>query len=301
MGVQEQNAESIDILPTLSRGSPPEADMDLYIAPDGTHPENAPLTTAYWFTLPARCAAALLVFPNSVRENVALIHLQGYLLDTQIGGWMDRPVTANVYAQPYAQSVVLTGWHKEGAPDSELPWFPSEGTPLSRRSYGWRDSPGQSYDALVLAVTVTPPVDQFDPNGPHYPGPPDEPFDPSGPHFPGAHAFGYQVSTATRAYQMAHHLAYFSTLAEAGQASLFSAVRHTPTIAAATEHLIDAYLTEADSRDVLGDQAADLLTFELVRRAHTFGAGSLRDRLLVIAKQIRGRCDSIAGRADRKG
>jgi hypothetical protein len=243
----------------------------------------------------------LLVFPNSERENVALIHLQGSLLATQLGGWMDRPVTANIYAQPYAQSVVLTGWHKEGAPDSELPWFPSHGTLLSPRSYGWRDAPGPSYDALVLAVTVTPPVDQFDPGGPHSPGVPDEPFDPSGPHYPGAHTFGYQVSTATRAFQMAHHLTYFSTLAEAGHASPFSALRHTPTIVAATERLIDAYLTEATSRDALSDQAPDLLTFELVRRANMFGAGSLRDRLLWIAKQIRGRCDSIAGRTASKG
>ena len=261
--------------------------MDLYVAPDGTHPDVIPAGTAYWFTLPARSAAALLVFPNSVRENVALIHLQGYLLDTQLGGWMERPVTANIYAQPHSQSVVLTGWHKEGAPDSELPWFPSYGTPLSSRSYGWRDAPGDSYDALVLVVTVTPPVDQYDPGGPHYPGVPDQPFDPSGPHYPGAHAFGYQVSTATRASQLAHHLAYLSTLAEAGQESLFSTRKHTLTIAAATERLIDAYLTEGTSRDILSDQAPDLLTFELVRRADTFGAGSLRDRLLGIARQIR--------------
>lgn len=275
--------------------------MDLYVAPDGTHPQAVPAGTAYWFTLPARCAAALLVFPNSQRENVALIHLQGYLLATQLGGWMDRPVTANIYAQLYAQSVVLTGWHKEGAPDSELPWFPSYGTPLSPRSYGWRDAPGESYDALVLAVTVTPPVDQFDPAGPHSPGVPDEAFDPSGPHYPGARAFGYQVSTAIRAYQMAHHLTYLSTLAEAGHESVFSAPRHTLTIAAATERLIDAYLTESTSRDALSDQAPDLLTFELVRRANTFGAGSLRDRLLGIAKQIRGRCNSISRRTAAKG
>jgi hypothetical protein len=169
---------------------------------------------------------------------------------------------------------MLTGWHKEGEPSSELPWLPSEGSMLGPQQYGWRDTTGQPYDDLVLYVTITPPVDRFDPASP-----------PSS---------GILVSTATRAYQMAHHLAYLATLADAGRTTLFGRATHNLTIAAATGYLIDAYLTEGDSREFTSGQAADLLTFELVRRAHTFGPGSLRDRLLETAHRVTCRREEVA-------
>jgi hypothetical protein len=253
--------------------------MFQYRAPDGSIPEFVYSTTLYTFTLPAGSAAAMITQPNEYWEQVALLYLQGYQLDTQLGGSMDRPVTANIYAQPYPQQVILTGWHKEGEPSSELPWLPSEGSLLGPNQYGWRDTTGQPYDDLVLYVTITPPVDQFD----------------SGYNLD----FGFQASTGTRAYHMGHQLTYFSTLAEAGQTTLMGTAAHSLTIAAATDYVIDAYLTEGDPREATSPQAADLLTCELVRRAHTFESGSLRDRLLEVARNVRRRCDVVKARAAR--
>ena len=173
-------------------------------APDGSEPQFIYSSTPHSFTIPAYHAAILGTYPGGAWEQCALIYVGGYQINTMVGTNPDWPRFVHLYALPYPQWVTLTGWHKEGSPDPDLPWLPSQSTLLRPGSVGWRDSTAVNapYDDLIMdyAFEVDRRVERFDATPPP-------------PH-------AYQVSTPTRASQVAQWLSDLSALAEAGRTSL---------------------------------------------------------------------------------
>jgi hypothetical protein len=237
-------------------------------APDGSNPGFMYSTTALWFPLPPGRTAALYATSDADWEQAALVYLQGYRLHDDLGNY-ERRVTLLVYAQEYPQQLVFTGWHKEGRPNSELPWLPSQGT--SGPSFvAWKDTSAADapYNDLRIDIVIGPPIGQQQQRltTPQY---------------------AYQVSTAQRAYQISHLLTYLSTLAEVGrQTTLSGALDSAPNLDEAIGRVIDEYLAEGDPRETGSESAADLLIADLLWRGHSIEAGSLRNRLTDLAQDV---------------
>jgi hypothetical protein len=229
-------------------------------SPDGIAPEHVNSSTAQGFLIPARQSAVLFAHSDADWEQAAIVHVEGYRLDDELGNY-DRLVVLHLPAKDYPQSVMITGWHKPGRPSAQLGWEPSWGTSGSDPSWGlfvaWKDTPAANapFNDLRIVVVLSPPID-----------------------LSGA----YRTSVADRVFQVAHTLTYLSTLAEAS----LELSRRTPSPDQLIGRVIDRYLSEGQGREPFSGSAADLLIWQLVERAHRFQAGSLRDRLLDLAYNV---------------
>jgi hypothetical protein len=217
-------------------------------------------TTVLGFTLPPDHTAAMFATSDAEWEQAALVYLQGYRLSSELGNY-ERPVTLLISAQVYPQQLLFTGWHKEGRPNSELPWLPSQGK--SGPSFiAWKDTSADApYNDLRIGIiqqrlTIR--------------------------------QYAYQVSTAQRAYEISHLLSYLSTLAEAGRQTTLSGAL---TLDEAIGRVICEYLAECEPPETCSESAEDLLISELLLRAHSMQAGSLRDRITRLAQGICQRAD----------
>ena len=116
-------------------------------SPDGVAPEQVNSSTAQGLVIPARQSAVLYATSDADWEQAAILHVEGYRLDDELGNY-ERLAVLHLPAKDYPQFVFITGWHKRGRPSSELGWEPSWGTSGSDPSLGlfvaWKDTPSAS-------------------------------------------------------------------------------------------------------------------------------------------------------------
>jgi hypothetical protein len=238
-------------------------------APDGSKPEFMYQGTLAVFPVPFNQTAVLSATSDADWEQAAVVYVQDLRLNDL--GNHGRAKTRLIYNRKEQQQLVLTGWHKEGQPNSELPWLPSHG--ISGSSFvAWKDTSAADapYNDLRIDIVFGPPIGQQQ-----------QPLRQTTPQY------AYQVSTAQRAYQISHLLAYLSTLAEARQQTTVSgALDSAPNLDETIGRVIDEYLAEGDPRETCSDSAADLLIADLVWRGHSIEAGSLRNRLTDLAQDV---------------
>ena len=243
-----------------------------YRSPDGITPDQVNSSTAQSLLIPPRRAAVLYTHSDADWEQAGIIHVENHRLDDELGNY-ERLVILHLFAKDYPQSVVITGWHKQGPPSSELGWHPSWGTNgidvFGHPFVGWKDTrrADAPYNDLHVTMILGPPVD-----------------------LSSAYRVATSEITTERAYQMAHMLTYFSTLADAGA----TITRWAPRPEELIGRIIDRYLSqESIRREPVGDSGADLLVWQLVKRAHCLQAGSLRDRLMGLAQDVARRRESL--------
>lgn len=256
--------------------------MDPFTAPDGSFPEFLHADTILGLTMPRRRTAVLFATSDADWEQAALVYVRGYRVDRQLGNW-ERPVTMLLYAYEHPLQLLFTGWHKEGRPNSELPWVPSRGS--SGPSFvAWKDKPAAAapYNDLRIDIVIAPPLGVASPVR--------------------TARRAYQISelpyaspvgTSQRASNVAHLLTYLATLAETGRQTIGSgALESAPTLDEAIGRVIDEYLAEGALREPSSDSTADLLMADLLWRGHSIEAGSLRNRLVGLVQDVRRRAQA---------